>query len=173
MYRRRLPHVTEAHAPVFITWRLAGSLPPNRAFPCETLTSGRAFVAMDRLLDSGIFGPTYLSNPEIAAMVVEAIQFGQDSLGHYEWHSFVVMPNHVHLLATPRVPIPKLLHSIKSITAKRANELLRRAGPFWQQESFARTLRAGQFERVRAYIENNPVKAGLARSPEEFRWSSA
>jgi hypothetical protein len=32
---------------------------------------------------------------------------------------------------------------------------------------------ADEFDRIRRYIENNPVKAGLVTSPEDFRWSSA
>ena len=87
MYRRRLPHVYEAHSPVFITWRLAGSLPPHRVFPPKSLTTGLAFVAMDRLFDSCVSGPTHLAKPEIAALVVEAIHFGERELGHYQCHA--------------------------------------------------------------------------------------
>src|ERR1035441_6499839 len=36
---------------VFLTWRLHDSLPPHRPFPTDTLNSGQAFAAMDRLLD--------------------------------------------------------------------------------------------------------------------------
>ena len=87
---------------MFLTWRLHGSLPPNRHFSQAT-TSGRAFVALDRLLDGSTTGPFYLRQPEIATMVVEAIRYRDP--GHYRLHSFVVMPNHVHLLITPRVPV--------------------------------------------------------------------
>jgi hypothetical protein len=53
--------------------------------------------------------------------------------------------------------------------------MLGRTGkPFWQDESFDHWVRDGaQFESVRAYIEQNPVKAGLVAKPEEWRWSSA
>ena len=46
--------------------------------------------------------------------------------------------------------------------------------PFWQTESYdhsVRDLLEGQ--RIRAYIENNPVEAGLAAHAEEYPWSSA
>ncbi len=44
------------------------------------------------------------------------------------------MPNHVHMLATPSVPLPKLTKSLKGITAKRANTMLTLTGkPFWQR----------------------------------------
>src|SRR5581483_8318842 len=57
LYRRRLPHIYEIGRPVFSTWRLYGSLPPNRFFSGGVLTSGRVFVAMDRLLDDARVGP--------------------------------------------------------------------------------------------------------------------
>jgi REP element-mobilizing transposase RayT len=108
-------------------------------------------------------------------MIVEAIQYNSNVLGHYLLHAFVVMLNHVHLLATPTVALPKLTKSLKGITAKRANAMWGLTGsPFWQEESFDRLVRhAGEFERIRNYIEENPVRAGLVRKASEFRWSSA
>jgi REP element-mobilizing transposase RayT len=79
---------------------------------------------MDRLLDNGTSGPLYPSQTSIAKMVVEAIRYNADSLGHYRLHAYVVMPNHVHLLAPPAIALPKLTKSLKGITAKRANALL-------------------------------------------------
>jgi hypothetical protein len=121
LYRRHLPHIDEPGQPVFLTWRLHGSLPPNRAFPDSTVSSGKAFAAMDRLLDETQSGPFYLRQPALAQMVVEAIHFNTAELGHYELHAYVVMPNHVHLLATPAVELQKLTRSLKGITSKRAN----------------------------------------------------
>jgi REP element-mobilizing transposase RayT len=85
------------------------------------------------------------------------------------------MPNHVHLLLTPRVSVSRLLGSLKAATAKRANQLLQRTGtPFWQEESYDHLVRGGEeFRRIRRYIEDNPVKAGLAASAELYPWSSA
>jgi hypothetical protein len=107
-HRRRLPHFYETDQPVFLTWRLRDGLPLNRAFPRDTLNSGRAFAAMDRLLDEACSGAVHLRQPAIADMIVEAIHYNANVLGHYLLHAFVVMPNHVHLLATPSVALPKL-----------------------------------------------------------------
>jgi REP element-mobilizing transposase RayT len=75
-------------------------------------------------------------------MIVEAILYNADILGHYLLHAFVVMPNHVHLLATPAVALPKLTRSLKGITAKRANKMLSLTGnPFWQKESYDHLVR--------------------------------
>jgi REP element-mobilizing transposase RayT len=174
-YRRRLPHFYEIDQPVFLTWRLHDSLPPNRAFPADTLNSGQAFAALDRLLDEARNGPACLRQPAIANMIAEAIHYNANVLGHYRLHAFVVMPNHVHLLATPAVPLPKLMKSLKGITARRANAILALTGsPFWQEESYDHHVRhQRKFEKIRNYIEENPVRAGLVSEASDYRWSSA
>jgi REP element-mobilizing transposase RayT len=173
--RRRLPHLYESDHPIFLTWRLHDTLPPHRIFPPKGLTSGQAFAAMDRLLDEACSGSFHLRQPPIADMVVEAIQYNAKTLAHYRLHAFVVMPNHVHILATPTVPLPKLTKSLKGITAKRANTMLARTGTrFWQEESYDHLIRhQTEFENIRNYIEENPVRAGLVREASEYRWSSA
>ena len=175
LYRRRLPHVYETQNPVFLTWRLNGSLPANRKFPGGSLTSGQAFVTMDHLLDEQTTGPLYLRQPAIAALVVEAIHHNAEVLKHYQLHAFAVMPNHVHLLLTPAIPLPKLTRSLKGITAKRANEILALTGtPFWQEETYDREIRnQPEFDRIRSYIESNPIRAGLVKDATQYPWSSA
>jgi hypothetical protein len=55
------------------------------------------------------------------------------------------------------------LKTLKGYTAREANRLLERTGqPFWQAESYDHWVRdEKQAEHIKAYIENNPVKAGL------------
>jgi REP element-mobilizing transposase RayT len=169
-----LPHVYETDAPVFLTWRLHASLPGGRHFAGGVLTSGEAFVAMDRLLDAASSGPVYLRVPEIAEIVAAAID-NHAAVGHYDLHAFVVMPNHVPLLVTPAVPIPVLTKSLKNFTSLRANRFPGRKGlPFWQGESYDRVVRdSRKFDRIRFYAENNPVRAGIVHAAAAFRWSSA
>lgn len=79
---------------------------------------------MDRLLDHARTGPLYPSRPEIAQIVVDALRYGQDVSRHYDLHAFVVMSN-------------IWLGSLKSITAKRATQILDLTGrPFSQEESY-------------------------------------
>ena len=135
-YRRRLPHWHLVGQPLFLTWRLHASWPRHRPFPNSSLTSGKAFVARDRLLEECRSGPLPLSRPEIAPVVVEALGYGQDRLRYYTLHAFVVMPHHVDLLLTPYVAVPKLLRTLKAFTARRANRILGWTGkPFWPEES--------------------------------------
>jgi REP element-mobilizing transposase RayT len=174
-YRRRLPHLYDIGHPIFLTWRLHDSLPAHRVFRAGNLSSGQAFAALDRLLDETRSGPLYLHQPALAEMVAEAIHHNASVLGHYDLHAFAVMPNHVHLLLSPLVPLPKLTKSLKGITAKRANEMLTLTGcPFWQEESYDHLVgNEREFERIRLYIEHNPVRAGLVKEGDQYPWSSA
>jgi hypothetical protein len=52
---------------------------------------------MDRLLDRGQSGPMLLQRPDIAELVTAALRYGDSQLQRYRLHSFVVMPNHVHV----------------------------------------------------------------------------
>jgi len=168
--RRRLPHRYDLGEPLFITFRLHGSLPPGREFRGGRLDSGRAFVCMDRLLEEYRFGPTYLRLPAIAQILADQIR--QGAVRDYELHAWVVMPNHAHLLITPRVDVPILLRRLKGASAREANKLLGQSGqPFWQDESYDHLVRdANEFHRIENYILQNPVRAGLARSAEEYPW---
>jgi len=162
--------------PLFVTFRLHGTLPPNRIFVPEVLANaGKAFVAMDRILDGALRGPAYLRIPEIAALVADALRTGESRFSRYELHSYVVMPNHVHVLLTPHVVAPKWLGPLKGFTAHEANGILGQRGQhFWQDESYDHLVRSdSEFNRIRNYIEQNPVKAGLVTAAEDFRWSSA
>jgi len=99
--RRRLPHIYPKGVPLFVTWHLHGSVPHN-LHPPGTLTSGEAFVWLDRHVDNPKQGPMYLQQPEFAKIVVASIHKGVE-LGHYELGAYVAMPNHVHLLVLPLV----------------------------------------------------------------------
>jgi REP element-mobilizing transposase RayT len=138
------------------------------------LSSGQAFVWLDRRLDAGQYGPTWLARADIARIVAASIIKGAE-LGHYAPAAWVVMPNHVHLLITPHISPSRLLKSLKGATARDANRVLGRTGePFWQKESYDDWVRnRSEFEKIRAYIETNPVKAGLVADARQFPWSSA
>jgi REP element-mobilizing transposase RayT len=174
-HRRRLPHWQPQGKSLFLTWSLRGSLPHNRFPPPDSLSAGKAFVGMDRCLDEARSGPTWLRRPELARIVVDTLHSGSDTLRYYDLHAFAVMPNHVHTLLSPLTDPSKLLQSVKGFSAREANKILARFGEsFWQPESYDHWVRdAAEFERIREYIEENPVRAGLAASPEDCSWTSA
>jgi len=81
------------------------------------------------------------------------------------------MPNHVHVLIETfdGHPIRNIVHSWKSFTAKEANKLLGRTGAFWMEDYHDRFIRNEEhFQRALAYIRNNPVKAGLVQSADQW-----
>ena len=62
--------------------------------------------------------------------MVKSLALGVE-LSHYALDAFVVRPNHVHVLLTPRVSPSRLLQSLKGATAREANRILGRTGePF-------------------------------------------
>jgi REP element-mobilizing transposase RayT len=173
--RRRLPHAYSEDKPLFVTWHLYGSLPHNLYPPPHKQNAGQAFVWMDRYLDTAQGGPLYLKQEPIARLVVNSIHYGYQQLKYYDLHAYVVMANHVHLLVLPRAAPSRFLQTLKGYTAREANRLLGRTGqPFWQGESYDHWVRdETECARIKAYIENNPVKAGLVSRAEDYRWSSA
>ncbi len=85
------------------------------------------------------------------------------------------MPNHVHVLLEPKVPLALITRWLKGSTARQANQMLGRTGhAFWQNESFDHWVRNDdELNRIVRYIEYNPVTAGLVQSPGDWAWSSA
>lgn len=128
----------------------------------------------DERLDSAKLGPRWLADPSIADCAEFAILRGR-SLGKFDLYAYVVMPNHVHLLIQPLAPLRHITAGIKGASARQANVRLKRTGkPFWADESFDHWVRtSGEFEHIREYIEQNPVKARLVATPAAWRWSSA
>jgi putative transposase len=108
-------------------------------------------------------------------MTQSALQKGANDLNHYNLHAYAIMANHVHILITPQVPLSPIMKAIKGVTARNANKLLNRTGKvFWQDASFDHWTRdEAEENKIRRYIENNPVKAHLVVNPEDWPWSSA
>jgi len=176
-YERDLPHWHLEGRTIFLTWRLYGSLPPQdvrRRQEGSQLSAGKQFAIADRYLDSATGGPLWLREPKVAECVKDVVLRGA-TMKQYVLHAYVLMPNHVNILLDPILDMPRIARGIKGVSSRDANRLLGRVGrPFWQDESFDHWIRTpAEFEKVRGYIERNPVKAGLAAKSEDWRWSSA
>jgi REP element-mobilizing transposase RayT len=176
-YQRHLPHWQPEEAWLFGTWRLAGSLPVNHPLMNSPagVPAGKAFVSLDRVLDRAAGGPVWLKDPRVASMVCDVIQQAESPRRLCRLGGYVVMSNHVHLLAQPLETAPTLTHWIKGLSARYANQILNRTGgSFWQHEYFDRWVRnSREYARILNYTEQNPVRAGLVTSPEQWLWSSA
>ena len=91
-------------------------------------------------------------------------------------HDFVVMPDHIHILMTVpgEMSLEKAMQLIKGGFSFRANKELGFRGEIWQRGfSDVRVHDEQSFQQHREYIGNNPVKAGLVNSPEEYLSGSA
>ena len=136
------------------------------------LRAARLARLVSRLEDAG-HGACHLRRPEVAELVQAALLYGDGD--RYRLIDWCVMPNHVHVVVEPlRSSLPEIVQGWKSVTARRANRLLGRTGPFWMRDYYDRYIRDSRhLYRVRRYIWLNPVTAGLCREPAEWPWSSA
>ncbi len=187
-----LPHWLQAETLCFITWRTWDSIPadvlqkwlkkrdswlkqhgvpvadtslrvpPGQLAPAlQREYLRRSAVGWNRMLDR-CFGACVLSQPELAHTVANALHHTDGS--KFQLYDFVIMPNHVHLIAA----FPTLESQLdvcrnwKHYTSTMLNRLLGKKGRFWQTESFDHLIRSeAQFYRFRRYIAGNPLKARL------------
>ena len=185
--RGYLPHLESAQSIYFVTFRLDDSLPYDLLSRWkQELQANKNRIKNDerqlrkvehdyhwkieKHLDLGN-GACWLKNPEIAAMVSNALRYFDSQ--RYLLYTWTIMPNHVHVLfATLNSNLSSVIHSWKSFTAHEANRLLKRSGRFWQPEYFDRLVKSErQFEYCIRYVLNNPVKAGLCKEMQQWPWS--
>jgi REP element-mobilizing transposase RayT len=166
-----LPHFDSPETIQFVTFRLADSLPRSVV---ESLKLRReSLQAFDRELDVGL-GTCWLRKSEIASLVERGL-FHFDG-ERYRLLAWCLMPNHVHVVVEmlEKGSLTEIVKSWKSFTARQANTLLGRSGAFWHADYFDRYMRdEGHLVRTIEYVEQNPVKAGLAHTASAWPWSSA
>ncbi len=91
-------------------------------------------------------------------------------------HDFVIMPNHLHvLLSVPGdATVEKAMQWIKGRFSFRVGRELGFVGEVWQRGfSDVRILDERSFQKHQAYIDANPLKAGLAKTAEEYIFGTA
>lgn len=185
--RRALPHWFQEGRTYFVTFRLADSMPREKREQLEAQRNAwmhaqglksldeieflseedrkeyhRIFtVKIHELLDAG-YGSCALRDPENAQIVSNALMFFDGQ--RCEMISFVVMPNHVHVLTCPIEPhsLSELLHSWKRFTSREIHKRTGETGTLWLDENFDHIVRTEhQLEHFRNYIRDNPKKARL------------
>ena len=90
-------------------------------------------------------------------------------------NAYVFMSNHVHLLLTPEDPwaISRTMHSASRRYAGYFNKRYERTGTLWEGRFHASLVKTDSyFLTCHRYIDQNPLRAGLARVPEQYPWSS-
>ena len=179
---RHLPHWQQPGATYFVTFRLADSLPaltlahwrhdrdewlrthPRPWTPLLSAEYYRLFhESIETHLDKGL-GSCTLAASDVAEIVERALRHFDGE--RYWLGSYAIMPNHVHVLVTldGEESLSATLHSWKSFTAQRINDLLNRSGRFWQDESFDHIVRhEDELRAIEHYIAENPGNAGLEK----------
>ena len=89
--------------------------------------------------------------------------------------AWCLMTNHVHLVAVPSRAdsLSLLLRRVHGRYAQYYNARWGRTGHLWQNRFFACALGPSHLWTALAYVERNPVRAGMVETAETFRWSSA
>jgi REP element-mobilizing transposase RayT len=178
--RGYVPHIDAGEVPQFITWRLADALPVSvlAAWERELLGADnlvrRTELAqrIEAYCDQG-HGSCVLKDPRAARAVQETLFENHDL--RCRLHSWVVMPNHVHVLLTPiGIKLELLVKALKGASSHRVNRLIGGRGRLWQPGFFDRLIRTtDHMIGTRRYTEWNPVKAKLCPDPVLWPWSSA
>lgn len=190
-----LPHYDAGNAYQSITYRLADSLPKAKLDElAEELRNvdpkymeAERRKQIEKWLDAG-YGSCALRNPDHAGLVIDTWKYFDGE--RYDLIAWVVMPNHAHVLARFREwPMGKILNSWKSYTARRIDLRISHPGAknnspeagspkgkpkVWKDGYWDRYMRNElHFYNTIAYIENNPVSAGLVKRAEDWPFSSA
>jgi putative transposase len=169
--RGYLPHFDSEDTIQFVTYRLADSLPKEALARIRFAAQPESL--RDEMLDCG-WGACWLGRPDIAELVENAFLAFDGS--RYRLHAWTIMPNHVHVLISgvAGVTLGSIVSSWKRFTAREANRQLGRNGAFWQDDYWDRFIRNEEhFFATIDYIDQNPVKAGLADQPRLWSWGSA
>ena len=90
-------------------------------------------------------------------------------------HAWVLMSNHVHLLVTPSNDdaITIIMQRLAGSYGRYFNTRYKCTGPIWEGRfKNIPLMNPTHLEQIKAYIEHNPVRAGICGLPSEYRWSS-
>ena len=90
-------------------------------------------------------------------------------------HAYVLMTNHVHILASPEVEtsIFKTLQSVGRRYVQYFNYTYKRTGTLWEGRYKLTVIDSDQYLLTcMRYIELNPVRADMVKKPNEYPWSS-
>ena len=112
--------------------------------------------------------------PEARQVVFDSCLFFNNK--RYQVFVLVIMVDHVHLLIKPFPKSEKefwslssILHSIKSYSANQIPKVMKHIGTVWQDERHDHIVRNEQeLKYFWKYIRQNPVKAELSNTPEEY-----
>lgn len=165
----KLPHWQQGKVMQFVTFRLGDSMPQGKlrqwrvdrkvwlaghpqpwSRETERDYHRRFSRQLETWLDEG-HGSCLLRDPEPRAILEDCLRFDEGT--RVEHHAWVIMPNHLHLLFTPRAALDQLIRNWKGISARRIGH-----GSIWQKNYRDTLVRdAGHFANAVRYIRRNPT----------------
>jgi putative transposase len=140
--------------------------PARNADPTDILSPSRIFFATTKTS----IGKRLLQSERNAELLIEVLR-SLVAEHKFKLHDFVIMPDHVHLLVEVDgdMTIEKAMQFIKGRFSHRLTQEFGHKGEVWQRGfTEVQALNQQDFESHRGYIAENPVKAGLAASTEEY-----
>ncbi len=89
--------------------------------------------------------------------------------------AYCLMPNHVHLIAVPRdeTSLSEAIQCVDGTYATLFNGLYDSTGHLWEGRFYSSVMDDDYLRNAVRYVERNPIRAGLVRHAEDYRWSSA
>jgi putative transposase len=90
-------------------------------------------------------------------------------------HAYVLMSNHFHLLATPATAegLPQMMQAVGRRYVRYFNDTQQRTGTLWEGRYKSTLIQTDRYLLAcMAYIDLNPVRAGLVSGPQDYPWSS-
>jgi len=140
--------------------------PARNAVPANILSPSRVFFATTKTsIDRRL-----LQSERNANLLIDVLR-SLVAEHRFKLHDFVIMPDHIHLLLTVEdgMTIEKAMQLIKGRFSHRLSHEFGYKGEVWQRGfTEVQVLNNQNFEAHRAYIAENPVKAGLAASADEY-----
>ena len=125
-------------------------------------------------ITAGTFQKQSLFQSDRMASLFVEVMMGYWAQQKFLLHEYVLMPNHFHLLITPTLSLERALQLIKGGFSFRAKREVGFGGEIWEKSFHDRRVRDWEeYCAFRRYIHLNPVKKGLAATPEEYPYSSA
>lgn len=105
---------------------------------------------------------------------LELVREHKDKAGVAIW-AYCLMPNHIHMVIVPESEssLAKFLGPVHCKYATKLNATHGWSGHLWQQRFYSVPMDERHTLAALRYVELNPVRAGLCKNPEEWRWSSA
>ena len=179
--RKYLPHIENKQLQ-FITFRLYDSLPKDvidtwkKQLDYDNIDidedtddkTRQMLILIDKFEDAG-YGQCFFNDVRVRNVMSSSLHYNDGK--KYNLISYCIMPNHVHVLVEmyDGYGLSEIVSNWRSYTAHKANKILGSKGDFWMHEYFDRYIRNERhLIKTLNYIADNPIKAHLANSIDEW-----